>query len=66
MKNLIFCHFSKIWKLNNFCDAIKSKLDQKVAKFVYYIPTVIKTSNSITIVLFEVSNSFFQITFLKL
>ena len=50
VKNLIFRHFSKIWKFNNPCDVIKSKLGQKGAKFVYYIPTVTERSNSITMV----------------
>ena len=37
-----FCHFSKIWKFGNHWDVIKSKLGQKRAKVVYYIPNVIK------------------------
>ena len=46
LKNLIFCQFSEIRKFNNPCDIIKSKLDQKGAKFKYYIPTVIKRLNN--------------------
>ena len=33
VKKLIFRHFSKIWKLNNPCEAINSKLGQKRAKY---------------------------------
>ena len=50
MKNSIFRHFSKILKFNNPCDVKKSKLGQNGAKFVYYIRTVLKRSNSITMV----------------
>ena len=32
VKNLIFYDFSKIWKSNNPCDVIKSKLGQKAPK----------------------------------
>ena len=42
VKNLIFHHFSKIWKFNNPCNIIKSRLGQKGTKFVCYVPTVIK------------------------
>ena len=47
VEDLIFQHFSKIWKFNNPCDVKKSKLGQKGAKFVYYIPTAIKKWNCI-------------------
>ena len=39
--------FFQIWKFYNPCDDIKSKLRQKGAKFVYYVPTVIKRSDQI-------------------
>ena len=42
VNNLIFCYFSKIWKFNNPCEVIKSKLGQKGPNFYYYILTVIK------------------------
>ena len=48
VKNLIFRNFPKIWKFNNSCDVIKSILGQKGSKFVYYIATVMKRSNLIT------------------
>ena len=48
VKNLIFRYFCKIWKFNNPCDVIKSILGQKGAKLVYYIATVMKRSNLIT------------------
>ena len=35
MKSLIFRHFLKIWKFNNPCDVIRSKLGQKGTKFLY-------------------------------
>ena len=49
-KNMIFRHFSNIWKFNNPCDVIKSRLGQKGVTFVYYIPTEIRRSYSITMV----------------
>ena len=64
----------KIWslvifqKLENLAilqslDVMKSKVGQKGAKFVYYIPTVTKRSNSTT-GFFKVSNSFLRPVFL--
>ena len=38
----------QIWKFNNPCDVVKSKLVWKGTKFIYYIPTVIKRSNLIS------------------
>ena len=68
VKNLIFFHFSKIWKFNDPCDVIKSKLGLKGAKFVCCIPTVIKRSNSITMVFLRLaihfSDQFFIIVIL--
>ena len=65
VKNLIFCHFSTVWKFNSPCDSIKSKLGQKEIKVVYYIPTVIKRSNLITMVFSRIvihfSDQFFKI-----
>ena len=61
VKNLIFCHFSKIWKFNDPCDVIKSKLGLKGAKFVCCnCDKKIKFNNY---GFFEVSNSFFRPVF---
>ena len=45
----MFCHISKFGNLTFFV-VIKSKLGQKGVKFVYCIPSVIKRSNSVTMV----------------
>ena len=68
VKSLIFRHFSKIWKCNNLCDVMKTKLVQEGPKFVYYNPTVIKRSNSITAVFYRLVihfwDQFFKIVIL--
>ena len=59
VKNLIFHHFSKIWKFSSPCNVTKWTLGQKVAKFVQ-ICTVIKRSNSIAIVFLRLVIHFWE------
>ena len=61
LSSVIFPKFGKLQSYNPR-DTIKSNLGQKGAKFVYYIPAVIKRSNSIT-GFAEVSNSILRLVF---